>query len=188
MLSFSSFSHFTPGSSGSKNFAGMIFSFLWPSFLDIITVIIWETLVVHDLYEMMNVFRGFHRPGPDFAALVRRYFNSSLVILIFFNSTLWAVKFSFLIFFRRLGKNVRGQRQLFWSVFAFTFVSYMITLALVANLCVGKSLLYVLQKCGTRSAMRNNRITLIVSFVLDILTDFASKQYSLFFLIFHCRI
>lgn len=157
--------------------------------LSIVNAIIWQTLVVHDMYEVINVLRGVQMAGPHFFAHLRRFFHSQLVLYIFFNSTLWAIKFSFLIFFKRLGKNVRRQRMLFWPVFAFTVVSYLITVALAANFCLGNSLPYVLRRCGTRSAFKNNRLTLICGFALDVSTDFTSKQsFSLFFHISLCRI
>lgn len=143
---------------------------------DIIIVIIWQTSVVYDLYEVMNTLKGFQSPGPDFAAHGRRYFILSIVVLTFFISTLWAIKFSFLIFFRRLGKNVRRQRLLWWPIFGFTAISYLVALVLNSYQCLGKSLINIFQKCGTKRALTLNGINVITCSVLDILTDLASKQ------------
>lgn len=157
--------------------------------INIISVIIWQTLVVHDLYEVINGLKGFQRPKPDFAARLRRYFDTAFALFILFNSMLWAIKFSFLIFFRRLGKHVRRQRLLWWPILTFTVISYVITVVvLAASFCFGKSLLYVAQACGTRSAKKNYRLAFIFGFAMDIVTDLASKQSFSVFLDFHCLI
>lgn len=156
--------------------------FYWDDFfvfmatvITIASIITWQTLVVHDLYEVINVLTGFQRPKLEFDAHLRRYFDTSLALFVLFNSVLWAIKFSFLIFFRRLGKNVRRQRVLWWPIFTFTVVSYIISVALAAKICVGKSLLDVVQTCGTPSAAKGNRITFIYGFAMDIVTDLAIK-------------
>lgn len=158
----------------------MIFFVFIAVVLCIVCVIIWQILVVHDLYEVINVLWGLQLPKSDFFAHLRRYFETSIALFILFNSLLWAIKFSFLLFFRRLGKYVERQKLLWWPILAFTVVSYVVTVAFAANLCLGKSLSYVVQTCGTRSAFRKNRLTFIFCFAVDILTDLASKQYFLF--------
>ena len=155
--------------------------------INVTSIIIWQTLVVHDLYEVINGLRGFQRLKSEFAAHLRRYFDTSFAVFILFNSMLWAIKFSFLIFFKRLGKHVPRQKLLWWPILAFTVVSYVITVVILgANFCFGKSLLYVVQTCGTRSASRKNRFAFILGFVMDILTDVASEQsLSVFFFVFY---
>ena len=48
---------------------------------------------------------------------------SAVVTSVLFLTGLWAIKLSFLIFFWRLGHNVRGQKHLWWSITGITAVS-----------------------------------------------------------------
>lgn len=48
---------------------------------------------------------------------------STVATSVLFLTGLWAVKLSFLIFFRRLGQNVSGQKYLWWSITGFTVIS-----------------------------------------------------------------
>ena len=50
-------------------------------------------------------------------------------------TALWLVKFSFLLFFRKLGNHVRRQRILWWAFTGFTFASYVVCISLVGFKC-----------------------------------------------------
>lgn len=50
-------------------------------------------------------------------------------------TALWLVKFSFLLFFRKLGNRVRRQRILWWAVIGFTSASYVVCISLGAFKC-----------------------------------------------------
>lgn len=76
------------------------------------------------LYLLLNVQSGRQPPPPDFAGKVEEYLHASIAILILFYSSLWCVKLSFLIFFLRLGRNVRWQNVIWWSVFVIVVASY----------------------------------------------------------------
>ena len=45
-------------------------------------------------------------------------------------TALWLVKFSFLLFFRKLGNHVRRQKILWWAVLGFTSASYVVCIGL----------------------------------------------------------
>ena len=61
---------------------------------------------------------------PDFFDLLSSYFKLSFTSSILFWSTLWAVKVSFLLFFRRLSGKER-RHEIFWRcVMAFTILTY----------------------------------------------------------------
>ena len=50
-------------------------------------------------------------------------------------TALWLVKFSFLLFFRKLGNHVRRQRILWWAVIGVTSASYVVVISLGAFKC-----------------------------------------------------
>lgn len=57
----------------------------------------------------------------------------SNAILSFFS--LWCIKFAFLLFFRKLGQKVKGQRNLWWFVFVSTFATLVISVAIMHYGC-----------------------------------------------------
>lgn len=102
----------------------------WDDFLVLIawlmlvaTAIIWHYAKV-GLYVLSDVLSGQQRYPPDFNSKVEGYLRLSLAVIILFYSSLWCVKLSFLIFFQRLGRNVRRQKIIWWSVLTVVVASY----------------------------------------------------------------
>ena len=150
----------------------------------IVTGIIWQTVMAHDMYETMSVFAGFQLPGPNFLAHAHRYAKSSLATLLLFYSTLWAIKLSFLIFFRRLGKHARRQKLLWWPIFGLTVTSYLIILGITPYRCLAGSITYLVEKCAAESVVKSNQKIFLCCFIFDVFTDIASKFSFFFFSLF----
>lgn len=140
------------------------------------SAIIWQAFMAHDMYELMNVSAGLALPGPNFLADGRRYSRASLAILILFYSTLWSIKLSFLIFFRRLGKNVLRQKLIWWPVFGFTVASYVVAIGVLQYRCLVNSMIYLIEHCTNDSAIQFQRATLLCTCILDVLTDLSSEH------------
>ena len=49
---------------------------------------------------------------------------------------IWAIKFSFLAFFRRLGHNVRGQKLIWWVVTVLTIIALAISVGVSYYPCI----------------------------------------------------
>ena len=107
------------------------------------TTVIWD--VNKDaLYENMAVSAGQLYPPPeDFPQNMERYLHASVAVIIFFYSGLWSVKISFLLFFRRLGQNVKGQRYLWWAVLAVTLATYFCCVGTINYKCQASSFEYL---------------------------------------------
>lgn len=91
------------------------------------------------LYEEMAAASGHLVPLALTASVehdIRKALRGSLVVIIFFYSCLWSVKVSFLIFFRRLGHNVKGQKHLWWFVLIITLTSYAACLVIINYKCL----------------------------------------------------
>lgn len=110
--------------------------------------------MAHDMYELMGVSAGLEPPGPTFVIDSDNYSKASTAVQIFFYSTLWSVKISFLIFFRRLGKNVRRQKFLWWPIFSFTVATYIASVGMIQYRCLINSLLYLIENCTSDSAVK----------------------------------
>lgn len=118
------------------------------------SAIVWQTFMAHDMYELMGVSAGLEPPGPTFVIDSDNYSKASTAVQIFFYSTLWSVKISFLIFFRRLGKNVRRQKFLWWPIFSFTVATYIASVGMIQYRCLINSLLYLIENCTSDSAVK----------------------------------
>lgn len=102
--------------------------------------------------------------------------KGSVVILVFFYTSLWAVKVSFLLFFRRLGHNVMGQKVIWWCVFALTLASYFVCIGDIQYSCLTAPPENIIDHCAMGTALRFQQITLKSNCAIDVLTDFASKS------------
>ncbi|KAI9748346.1 MAG: hypothetical protein M1835_001816, partial [Candelina submexicana] len=68
------------------------------------------------VYESVAVASGQLYPLPaDFPRTAEKLARKEIATGIFFYSGLWSVKFSFLVFFKRLGEGVRHQNKVWWA-------------------------------------------------------------------------
>ena len=72
---------------------------------------------------------------PDNIERVNGFLHLQIVTWILSFTALWLVKFSFLLFFRKLGNHVRRQRILWWAVIGFTSASYVVCISMGAFKC-----------------------------------------------------
>lgn len=119
---------------------GLVF-FAWVVLL--INTIIWQERK-EALYENIAVSTGQLYPPPaDFPSRVESYLRSSVVVIVFFYTGLWSVKLSFLIFFRRLGRNVLNQLFVWWAVLVITVGSYLASLGTIVYQCLAFPFSYI---------------------------------------------
>ena len=127
------------------------------------------------MYQFLAVDSGQLWPPPAaFEADSERYFKESLAVWVCFFTGLSAVKFSFLLFFKRLGQNVARQQVLWWCIFGFTVAAYIISIGTIPYACLAESFDRLVQKCSTKSAARHQRVLLWVDCILDIVSDYMS--------------
>lgn len=157
------------------------------------TSIIWQTLS-GAMYRSLFVISGkvHHRP-PTFVNDEQNFLHGSAVVIVLFYSSLWAVKLSFLFFFRRLVQGVARQEQLWWAVLAITVGSYFACIGTIEYNCLLPSFAKVASECAIDAvhnkrltclgycdglaAIRFQRTTLHVTCALDVITD-ALSEYS----------
>ncbi len=140
------------------------------------TAIIWQ-FSAKFMYQFLAVDSGQLWPPPtDFEADSERYYRESLGVWVCFYTGLWAVKFSFLFFFKRLGQNVARQQVLWWCVFIFTVAAYIISISDLPYACLTDSFDKIMQNCSTMSLARYGRVTLWVNCILDIVSDYTSMS------------
>ena len=101
-----------------------------------INTVLWQ-LYAKYLYENLAVSSGqLLPPPPNFDNDTITYLKATVVVIVFFYTGLWTIKFSFLVLFRRLGHNVKGQRIHWWVVTAITVASWIATFGTLQYSCL----------------------------------------------------
>lgn len=102
---------------------------------------------------------GRVEPTPKALAGERSLLNAEFGVEVLFSLTLWSVKFSFLVFFRRLGSNIRGQNVWWWCVMGFTIAALVTIIGTLNYQCESRSLGYISSKRSLQyQFQRANRV------------------------------
>ncbi|KAI9718836.1 MAG: hypothetical protein M1828_006525 [Chrysothrix sp. TS-e1954] len=148
--------------------------FAW--LLALFNAVHWQ-VVSRFMYEILSVTSGqVFPPPPTFITDSEKYYKGSVIVLVFFYSGLWAVKFSFLLFFRRLAANVSGQNILWWSVFAVTLATYFVCIGTIQYKCLAAPLLDIIKNCSNAGAINFQLATLKFNCAADFVTDYLSRS------------
>ena len=140
--------------------------------------IIWQIYARH-MYYVVSVAAGLEMPGDGFAQLVESYNKSNAAVMILFYSALWSIKISFLLLFKRLGTNVRGQKRIWWPVLGITLATYFACIGTIRYRCDSSSFEYIVINCKSTAAKSFQKITLKLNCAWDLITDCLSRSMSL---------
>lgn len=159
----------------------------------LVTSAIWQSQLPA-LYLLYQLAGGTVAPTLDVLAKEQIPMHSQVPTVMFYYIGLWLVKFSFLIFFRRLGANVRGQKIWWWCVFTFTLLTLGSAVGVMSWGCSLGPLEYIFSEsaassavcrtdfssahCSTPGAIAFQYTTLFYILAVDILTDGLSKRLS----------
>lgn len=134
--------------------------------------ILWQ-VEVPTLYLQYAVQSGNARFTPGFINKDTELLRSIVPFTILFYSCLWAVKISLLLFFRRLGSSVRGQRIWWWSIFVITVIAWVACIGDINWRCSLGSYywIYVTSHCNSAESVLFEFHTLVANCVVDLVTD-----------------
>ena len=92
---------------------------------------------------------------PHFISQQRTVLRLELVIFLMYHCSLWCVKLSILLFFRRLqqGQSIRKQKIWWWCVLSFTVATWVISIGLVQYQCLVRSFEWIARKCNSSLAI-----------------------------------
>ena len=127
------------------------------------------------MYYVTSVLAGLEMPDEGFAQLAESYSKSTFAVIFLFYSALWAIKISFLLFFKRLGTNVQGQKLIWGLVFGITLATYFVCIGTIQYPCLLPSFEYIAFYCKTPAAKSFEQITLKLNCAWDVVTDCLSK-------------
>ena len=155
------------------------------------TAIIWQ-IVYPTVYMQYAIADGIAPFQPGFFAKEATFLHVWAALLILFFTCLWSIKLSFLLFFRRLGHNVRGHKIWWWCVLGATIATWATCVGDVQFDCSLNSLdwiyskfdlfaelyghyLYLLAHCTSEGSIRFEARTFRANCAVDIITDCLSE-------------
>lgn len=101
--------------------------------------LIWQ-MSKDDMYEVIAVESGQLYPPPsDLPNHAQAYLLRSVAVIAFLYPGLWAIKLSFMLFFRRLGQNVSGQNTLWWTILVIVIATWLACLGTIQYGCLAAS-------------------------------------------------
>lgn len=138
--------------------------------------IIWQDRA-HDLYVVFDVASGFIKADATFIDHFERFLTTEMVS---YPSCLWLIKFSFLLFFRRLDRHVKYQKIVWWSAFVLTVVCLEIWWGMSHWQCIAASSAVALATCDGQKSIDYSQIVLKLQTAVNIISDAFSRFNSVF--------
>lgn len=126
------------------------------------------------MYYVLKISAGVTAPGADFFPRLTSFARVQFAVELFFHTTLFAVKLSFLFFFRRLGQRVQGQQYIWWPVLFFSVASYAVSVGDIQYACELGPAETLVTYCNSASATNYTAATLKINCALDVFSDFLS--------------
>ncbi|MCJ1413432.1 hypothetical protein MMC19_007537 [Ptychographa xylographoides] len=124
-----------------------------------------------ELFEIVLVSEGRLPPTASFAAGIPFFLKSQFAIIVLFWTTLWAVKFSFLLYYKKLFVGLPGHMQkCWWAVVIFSLLAYLGCWATQIAACVPISS-YFTGQCNTPRDIYVGNLSLYYAMAVDIICD-----------------
>lgn len=156
----------------------------------LVSAIIWQTQQVA-MYLQFASTAGTNIPAPDMLEAESKFHRAEAAILVMYYTSLWIVKLSFLVFFRRLDQKLKSQRIWWWCVLIFTLATWASCIGSMSFKCLlrpveyfyGKYacftaeglILIVEAECDRPPVRKYQRMTQIHNCVVDVVSDVASE-------------
>lgn len=141
--------------------------------LPIANAAIW-TAVRKDLYFNLALATGQITTMPaDLFERLERLLRGNLAAYILSYVSLWSIKISFVVFFRRSGDKLRNQRIAWYAKPGFCLASFAVCIGMVDYRCLTASGMNILQVCMESRTTSFEFVTLRLTTALDVVTGFA---------------
>ena len=118
----------------------------------------WQ-IYAKDLYIVFDVAAGLETPDTDINIHLQRFLNGEVFTVFMYGFCLWFIKLAFLLFFRRLGDQVRHQAVIWWSVLAFSVATFVIWLGITNSRCIAGSAVNAQGTMNPKLSSRGRKLT-----------------------------
>lgn len=133
------------------------------------------TLVNDTIFEIILVGMGEMPPTPEFYARMTFFLKVQFAIIVLFWTALWAVKFSFLMYYKKLFIGLPGNMQkCWWAVSIFALCAYIGCWITQLTSCEPMST-YFNGQCVTPRDIYVSNLSLYYATSVDIICDVMSK-------------
>ena len=104
-----------------------------------------------DLYTVTAVFSNVPKSFQDILYHASRYLNAATISDSLYTGSLWAIKFAFLFFFRRLGNNVTHQKVIWWVVVIFNAACLGVWVGTIEWMCIAVPIETAIGECDLQT-------------------------------------
>ncbi|CAJ2511541.1 Uu.00g071660.m01.CDS01 [Anthostomella pinea] len=124
-----------------------------------------------DIYLITHVQNQLVVPGPDFPIRLASGLRGDGIALVLNTIGIWTIKLSFLLFFKRLGHQIRPYMTFWWIAFALVVCCGVIHIGLIPFDCIFASTTHLTGQCALRSSVSHIYNKYIGSVIIDVCTD-----------------
>ncbi|KAI1639200.1 hypothetical protein F4809DRAFT_596992 [Biscogniauxia mediterranea] len=128
-------------------------------------------MVLEYIYNLMAVGNGEYTPGPNFIDETKKGLLGFSVQSLFCYCGLWLIKFSFLLFFYRLGHRVTKYLVFWWIVLVVVVGCFAIEIGTLQFNCLFGSIDEIMTTCNLSSSMESTFRLYILSCIIDVISD-----------------
>ncbi|KAL5372708.1 hypothetical protein DPSP01_013270 [Paraphaeosphaeria sporulosa] len=124
-----------------------------------------------DLYALLHVQNMLAAPGPDFMNQMARGLKGDAIAIVLSIIGLWMIKLNFLLFFYRIGYQIKAYFITWWVALVVVMACGVINLGMVPYDCMLGSTMHITVTCAMESRVQKIYTLYIVSVVIDVLSD-----------------
>lgn len=132
---------------------------------------------IGDLYLMIHVQNQLVVPGPDFPDRLVTALRIDGIALMLSMIGIWTIKFNFLLFFRRFGRQIRNYMIVWWVAFALVLCCGIVNIGVIPYGCVFGQLSYLTGYCATQSSVGHIYASYKASVAIDVFSDAISESF-----------
>ena len=162
---------------GQRRFFWDDFFAMFAAVLILVTASLWQW-AARDMYYVLDLQAGLLLPEADLPIRLMRELKVSFMSEIFFYTALFCIKLAMIIFFARLGSNVRGQKYIRWPALILSAACYFASVADMGFRClINSDIMYLSTYCVSQEFSTKMSHAVTANCVLDIVSDIASKSH-----------
>lgn len=151
-------------------------AFVYFALILLIVMGVLYSLVNDYLFEIHLISVGMQLPTAEFLATGTFFLKCQFAIIVLFWTTLWAVKLSFLMYYKNLFVGLPKHMQMsWWAVVIFSVLAYLGCWATQLASCVPISHYFLLGECETARDIYVSNLSLYYATSVDIICDLLSE-------------
>jgi hypothetical protein len=134
-------------------------------------------LFLGDVYLILHAENHQSVPVLDFPSHLLAGLRADGIAILLNTLGVWLIKLSFLLFFRRLGREIRLYMIIWYVAFALVIATGATHIGLIPYDCTFGSLYHITVECATVSKVSQIYARYKASVVIDVISDATSKLY-----------